>query len=82
MQAFQIKTTQKKITSLSSTPVGAYGGRYFTHINGDNLDLSRLDQLNIQYLITSQNCKLQNKNLSLRKIINGQQLYELENYKQ
>ena len=79
--SFPNQNYTKKITSLSNTPPGAIGGRYFSHINGDYLDLSRLDQLNIQYLITSQNCNLDNNNLSLQKIIDGQQLYEVENYR-
>ncbi len=54
-----------KFKLISSTPPGLTGGRYYTHINGDFLDTTNLNVLNIEYLIVKINeCKFDMTNLT------------------
>jgi uncharacterized membrane protein YfhO len=53
-----------KFKLISSTPPGLTGGRYYTHINGDFLDTTNLNALNVEYLIVKINeCEFDMTNL-------------------
>ena len=70
--SFPNKFYANKFKSISDTFPGDSGGRYYTHVKGDNINLDNLSNLNIEYVIVPKDCNINHKNLI--------QIKELDNY--
>ena len=75
-ESFPNKYYTEKISSISSTFPGDSGGRYYTHVKGDNIDLNNLSNLNIEYVIIPKGCDIKNNQLLLIKELDKYFLYQ------
>ena len=74
--SFPNKFYTNKFKSISDTFPGDSGGRYYTHVKGDNINLDNLSNLNIEYVIAPKGCNINHKNLIQIKELDDYFLYK------
>ena len=71
-----------KFKTISGTNPGDFGGRYYTHLNGDRFSVENLDNLNIEYLIlNSGDCEFDKSNFTLVDKFDNHEVYRKNSYK-
>ena len=81
-ESFPNRFFSSKFKTISGTNPGDFGGRYYTHLNGDRFSVENLDNLNIEYLIlNSGDCEFDKSNFTLVDKFDNHEVYRKNSYK-
>ena len=70
-----------KFKTISETPPGIAGGRYYTHVRGDEFYPENLDNLNVEYIVArKEGCEFDKNNFIKLKDFDNYEIYQKLSY--